>query len=114
MEIMAKKSKADRADPRSNKSLAIRNVLEKMPKAKGAEIIAAVQSEYGHKVTPTLVYLVKSKAGVKASRRAAGKGKPATKTSNMEWIESIRQARRLLQSAGGLDNAVAILKAVEA
>jgi len=51
---MAKKSKADRSDPKKNKSLAIRNILEKMPGAKGGEIVAAVRSEFGLKVTPTL------------------------------------------------------------
>lgn len=111
---MAKKaSKADRADPRTNKSLAIRNVIAKLPKAKAAEIAEAVKAEYGHTVTPTLIYLVKSKAGVKASRKAAGRAKPTSKTSREDWIDSIRHARRLLQSAGGLENSIAILRAVE-
>jgi hypothetical protein len=111
---MAKKASQDRKDPKKNKSLAIRNVLAKMPDAKAAEIAAAVQSEYGHKINPTLVYLVKSKAGVKASRKAAGRGRPTTRTSTAEWIESIRLARKLLHSSGGLDNAIAVLRAVEA
>ena len=67
---MAKKAKADRTDPRKNKSLAIRMVLEQTPAAKAAEVAAAVQEQFGHKVTPTLIYLVKSKANVKASKRA--------------------------------------------
>ena len=42
---MAKKAKADRDDPKKNKSLAIRNVLAKMPGAKAAEVAAAVEAE---------------------------------------------------------------------
>ena len=108
-----KKTKADRTDPNQNKSLAIRNVLAKMPKASGAEIAAAVKAEYGHDVKPTLIYLVKSKAGVTASRKRRGAAKPKTKTTTAEWIESIKLARKLIQSAGGVENAVAILRAVE-
>ena len=45
---MAKKSspsKSDRSDPKKNKSLAIRNVMAKLPTAKAAEIAAAVKKE---------------------------------------------------------------------
>ena len=108
-----KKAMGDRSDPKQNKSLAIRNVLRKMPKAKAADVAAAVKSEYGHKINPTFVYLVKSKAGVKASRKASGRAKPATKTTTADWVSSIKLAKRLLQSAGSVDNAVAILRAVE-
>ena len=71
---MAKKAaKGDRKNPKENKSLAIRTALEKMPNAKAAEIAAAVKSDYGHTVTPTLIYLVKSKSNIKATRRGASK-----------------------------------------
>jgi hypothetical protein len=112
---MAKKAKIDRTDPRKNKSLAIRTVLAKMPKAKAAEIAEAVKSEYGHNVSTTLVYLVKSKANIKAGRRGKPKGQAvaAAPSSAAAWVESIRLARRLLQATGSVDNAVAILKAVE-
>ena len=111
---MAKKAKADRSDPKSNKSLAIRTVLQKQPKAKAADIAAAVKSEYGHVVTPTLVYLVKSKANIrKAARGSRRNGAPAAMSSATQWVESIKLARRLLQSSGSVENATAILKAVE-
>ena len=113
---MAKKAKADRTDPKTNKSLAIRMVLEKMPTAKAADIAAAVQEEFGHKVTPTLIYLVKSKTNVKAakrSRRAKGQAAGASISGAAEWIQSIKLARQLLKASGSVENATAILRAVE-
>lgn len=113
---MAKRAKADRGDPKKNKSLAIRMVLEKLPDAKAAEIAAAVQEEFGHKVTPTLIYLVKSKSNMKAAkrvRRSKGQSTGASISGAGEWIQSIKLARQLLRSAGSVDNATAILKAVE-
>jgi len=113
---MANKAKADRTDPKKNKSLAIRNVLAKLPKAKAAEVAAAVKSEYGHTVTPTLIYLVKSKVNVKAARR----GRPRTGASGApmgsaaEWVQSIKLARQLLKASGSVENASAILKSVDA
>src|SRR5262245_16093200 len=112
---MAKKAKADRSDPTSNKSLAIRNVVAKMPKAKATEIAEAVKSEYGHTVTPTLIYLVKSKSNIKAARR--GRPKSVANGSRMDsaadWVQSIKLARHLLKSSGSVENATVILKAVE-
>jgi len=112
---MAKKAKGDRSDPKSNKSLAIRTVLAKMPGAKAADIAAAVKAEYGHNVTATLIYLVKSKSNIKASRRgkSPSKASGAAPSSAAGWVESIKLARRLLQTTGSVENAVAILKAVE-
>lgn len=113
---MAKRAKADRTDPSKNKSLAIRNVLAKLPKAKAAEVAAAVKSEYGHTVTPTLIYLVKSKANVKATRRGRPKsGASGTPMgSAAEWVHSIKLARQLLKACGSVENASAILRAVDA
>ena len=112
---MAKKAKADRSDPRTNKSLAIRNVSARMPKAKAADIAAAVKSEYGHNVSTTLVYLVKSKSNVKAARRGQPKAQTngAVPGSASDWVQSIRLARQLLKATGSVENSVAILKAVE-
>jgi len=95
--------------------LAIHTVLN--PKAKASEIVGLAKSEYGHHVTTTLVYLVKSKAGVKkAGRKAAkmnGQASPAPIAGATDWIASIKLARGLLQAAGSVANATAILKAVE-
>ena len=113
---MAKKSHADRTDPRKNKSLAIRTVVTKMPNAKAKEIVAAVQTEYGHKVTSTLVYLVKSQSNMKADRRAGNPnsgGVKAPMNSAATWVDAIRLAKQLLRATGSVDNAKAILKAVD-
>jgi len=110
---MAKKAKADRTDPKTNKSLAIREIVTKMPNAKASEIMEAVKAEYGHTVTSTLIYLVKSKTNVKKAARKTGAAPSPTIGSAADWVESIKLARRLLQSSGSTENAMAILKAVE-
>jgi len=113
---MAKKAKTDRSDPNTNKSLAIRMVLEKAPAAKAAEIAAAVHEQFGHKVTPTLIYLVKSKVNVKANKRARkAKGQAVGESvgAATDWIQGIKLARQLLKATGSVENATAILKAVE-
>lgn len=113
---MAKKAKADRSDPKNNKSLAIRRVLQKQPDAKAAEIATAVQEEFGHTVTPTLIYLVKSKMNLKADKRvrkSKGESAGASIGGATEWIQSIKLARQLLKASGSVENATAILKAVE-
>jgi hypothetical protein len=113
---MAKKSKADRSDPKKNKSLAIRNVLAKMPNAKGGEVVATVRAEYGLKVTPTLVYLVKSKANLRTDRRSkkpGQRGVRAPMNSAATWTDAIRSAQHLLKATGSIENAIAVLRAVE-
>ena len=109
---MAEK-KSGRADPKKNKSLAIRNVIKKMPTAKATEIAEAVKKEYGHTVGPTMIYMVKTKSNMKATSKATNK--PASKGQPVgaaQWVEAIKIARQLLQATGGVDNATALLKAV--
>ena len=70
---MAKKpanAKSDRSDPKKNKTLAIRNVLKKMPAAKASDIVTAVKKEYGHTVNPNRVYMVKTKTNMASDGRA--------------------------------------------
>ena len=113
---MAKKTTADRSDPRKNKSLAIRNILAKMPSAKGGEVVAAVRSAYGLKVTPTLVYLVKSKANLRSDRRSkkpGQRGVVAPMNSAATWTDAIRSAQHLLKATGSVANAMAVLRAVD-
>jgi hypothetical protein len=117
---MAKKkptpSKSDRADPKKNKSLAIRNVLKKKPTATAAEVVAAVKKEYGHSVNPNRVYMVKTKTNMASDGRA--RTTKATKsitpmTSAALWVDAIKTARQLLKATGSVPNAIALLKAVE-
>jgi len=111
----------DRSDPKNNKSLAIRNILKKMPKAKATEVVEAVKKEYGHSLSPNMVYMVKTKGNMASNRRATkGKGangKAATVGTPMTtarlWVDAIKTARQLLKVTGSVENATALLKAVE-
>lgn len=109
-------SKADRSNPKKNKSLAIRNVLTKSPGAKAAEVVATVKREYGHDVAQNMVYMVKTKANMAADgrpRRTTASRTDGSPTTAAEWVDAIKIARQLLKAAGSLANASALLKAVE-
>ena len=106
---MAKKPKPDRADPRKNKSLAIRNVLKKMP-------TATVKKEYGQTVNQNRVYMVKTKTNMALDGRVRipkTRKNSTPMTSPDLWVEAIKTARQLLKATGSLPNAVALLKAVD-
>ncbi len=106
--------KPGRSDPKSNKSLAIRNVLKRMPKAKAADICAAVKKEYGQDVSQNMVYMVKTKTNMGAvGRKSVRIGGSSPMTTPALWVEAIKMARHLLKSTGGLANATALLKAVD-
>ena len=116
---MAKKStssKSDRSDPKKNKSLAIRNVLKKMPTAKAAEVVATVKKEYGHTVNANRVYMLKTKSNMASDGRprktkSTRNGTPMT--SAALWVDAIKTARQLLKATGSVPNAVALLKALD-
>lgn len=110
------KRKVDRSDPRKNKSLAIRTVLQKMPGAKAKDVARAVHTEFGHKVGQNMVYMVKTKSNM------ASDGRPKrTRTSPRDnpmntaakWVDAIKTARSLLDATGGIANATALLKALD-
>src|SRR5688572_26062491 len=112
---MAKKKSSDRSDPKKNKSLAIRNVLKKMPNATANEIADAVKKEYGHTVKLNMIYMVKTKSNIIATRKRTktptSKGVPVGAT---QWVEAIKIARELLKATGSVNNATALLKALDA
>ena len=114
---MAKKSsaKSDRSDPKQNKSLAIRNVLKKMPTAKASEVADAVKKEYGHEISQNMVYMVKTKSNMASDGRLkkAKRGKDSPLNSAALWVEAIKIGRELLRATGSLANATALLKAVD-
>jgi hypothetical protein len=106
----------DRSDPKANKSLAIRNVLKRMPTAKAAEIVAAVKKEYGHDVKQNMVYMVKTKRNMASDgrpRRRKGSGASSPMTSAVLWVGAIKTARQLLKETGSVANATALLKALD-
>lgn len=116
---MAKKSasaKSDRSDPKQNKSLAIRNVLKKMPTAKATDVAEAVEKEYGHAISQNMVYMVKTKANMATDgrpRKSRASKTASPMTSAALWVEAIGIARKLLKATGSVANAVALLKAVD-
>jgi hypothetical protein len=99
--------KPNRSDPQSNKSLAIRMLLKKMPSAKASEVAAAVKKEYGHDVGQNMIYMVKTKSNMAADRRES----PIT--SAALWVDAIKTARHLLKATGSVSNATALLKALD-
>jgi len=120
-DAMAKKSanNSHRSNPKANKSLAIRNVLNRMPTGSYAEVAKAVKSEFGHDVKSSLFYMLKAKGNMKANTRAnQAKAQPAKETpapmnSAATWVEAIKLARNLLRATGSIENATAVLKAVD-
>ena len=112
---MAKKSKSDRSDPRKNKSLAIRMVLKKMPQAKASEVADAVKKEFGHKVPQNMVYMVKTKGNMASDRQQKGGSQRVASpmASPAMWVDAIRLGRRLLKATGSVENATALLKAID-
>ena len=118
---MAKKKTAfsgDRKDPKQNKSLAIRTVLQNMPKSKAAQVAEEVKKQFGHTVSVNQIYMIKTKKNMKAARgrgqrrQAAGasNGSPASPAA---WVEAIKYAKQLLSATGSVQNATALLKAIE-
>jgi hypothetical protein len=114
---MAKRAAGgDRSDPKSNKSLAIRTVLARMPKAKASEVVAAVKKEFGHDVKQNMVYMVKTKANMADDARTRTNGGAKNKSpisSAAQWVEAIKYARQLLSATGSVQNATALLKAID-
>jgi hypothetical protein len=112
--MAAKKAlQSDRHDPKKNKSLAIRNVTKKMPTAKATEIAEAVKKEYGHTVSPNMVYMVKTKTNMaKTRRQTKTPGSKGSPVGAAQWVEAIKIARQLLKVTGSVDNATALLTAV--
>ena len=116
---MAKKTrlgKVDRSDPRKNKSLAIRTVLQKMPGAKAADVAAAVKKDFGHKVGRNMIYMVKTKSNMASDgrpRRTRSSPRDNPMATGAQWVEAIKLARELLKATGSVANATALLKALE-
>jgi hypothetical protein len=125
---MAKKAAApgDRQDPHKNISLAIRNVVNEMPDAKASQVVDEVKRQYGHSISPNRVYMVKTKQNMGAGGRKKRRGAVASKatgnagngntgaalSSTSQWVEAIKQAKKLLHAAGSVANAKALVDAV--
>ena len=116
---MAKKRKAfsgDRTDPKQNKSLAIRTVLQSMPTNKAADVAAEVKKQYGHSVGSNQIYMIKTKLNMsrntKAVRRASKSSARGKLSSAVMWVDAIKIAKHLLEATGSVENATALLRAI--
>src|SRR5687767_2935825 len=106
--MVRKATSSDRSDPKKNKSLAIRNVLKRVPNAKAREIASLVKKEYGHQVGPNMIYMVKTKSNMAADgrpRKTRGSKADSPMVSPALWIEAIKIARQLLKATGSVPNA---------
>src|SRR5208282_4047977 len=87
-----------------NKSVAVKEILAKNPKAKVSEVISALAAQ-GVKVSYTYVYALKSKG--KAKKRKEKREK-AVATSNglgvLDPVDLIREVKSLALRTGGLRN----------
>ena len=99
--------KGDRSSPQSNKSLAVRLILKKMPGSKALKVAEAVKKEYGHEVSQNMIYMVKTKTNMAADR------KESPITTAALWVDAIKTARQLLKATGSVANATALLKALD-
>jgi hypothetical protein len=116
---MAKKAtafKGDRSDPKQNKSLAIRTVLQGMPAAKAIDVAAEVKKQFGHTVSVNQIYMIKTKNSMarrpKSVRKAAAASRNGKLTSAALWVDAIKIAKQLLGATGGVENATSLLRAI--
>jgi hypothetical protein len=87
-----------------NRSEAVREALAQNPKAGSKEVIALLASR-GLKVSPTLVYYVKSKQN-QARRRARRAEVAATsrRTATTDPVELVMRVKQLAGEVGGIRN----------
>ena len=99
---MAKSTEPSSNGARGNKSDAIREELAKDPKAGSKAIIEALAAR-GIKVTPSLVYVVKSKS-IHAQRKARrASAEEAGRSAGLsDPIELVSRVKELAREVGGL------------
>ena len=100
---MAKKAASDNGTP-VNKSQAIRDYLAGNPTSGTKDVVAGLAGR-GVKVTPALVYLIKSKAK-QAKRRAKRErfAESSRGTGTVDPVELFREVRDLGRKVGGIQN----------
>ena len=88
---------------KTNKSEAIREALAQNPKATNKEILESLAAK-GIKVTPTLIYFIKSKQNIKRKRLKRGKVTAASqRTKSLNPVELILKVKEVARDAGGFD-----------
>jgi len=87
-----------------NKSQAIRDFVEKNPTTTVKDVVTALAAQ-GIKVSPNLVYVVKTKGNVKKRKQRREQAVETSKAAGIaNPVELILEVRRLAEKAGGLRN----------
>ena len=99
-----------------NKSEAVRKVLAKSPNLSPKEIVEKLKST-GVKVTPAYVSNVKSQSkkgrrGRPVASKGRRRGTNGHATGELISIDALKQARELIENAGGVDKAKKALDVV--
>ena len=111
--MAAKKSRVPQ-DPTTNKNSAIRRVIKRDPSAKVGDVVTAVKDEFGHKVSPDRILMEKTKNNmVTAREQTKTNWKTGHPVGAAQWIEAIKIAQQLLSVTGSVDNAMALLNALD-
>jgi hypothetical protein len=89
---------------RVNKSQAIRDVFSTNPKADSKTVVATL-AEQGVKVSPTMVYYIKSKLGLaKRKARRERMAESSRKTGAANPVEIVLRVKDLAREVGGVKN----------
>lgn len=87
-----------------NKSQAIRDVFAESPSADTQTVIARV-AERGVKVTPTMVYFVRSKLNqARRKERRDRVAESSRQTSASDPVEVVRRVKELAREVGGIEH----------
>jgi hypothetical protein len=112
---MARKRKA-RGD--SSKAEKIRELATNDPSLRNVDIVATLKAQ-GIKVTPNYVSITRSKSGLGKRKRRGGRrrkgraGAAGSHSNNGVGLEQMREAARLIRSAGGIEGARRALAVAE-
>jgi hypothetical protein len=93
-----------------SKAQMIRDFIKSHPKMRNVDIVAAL-AEQGVKVTPNYVSITKSKGRGKKRGRPGRRGRRGAtaramaRSANGVGLDQMRDAARLIRSAGGIDGA---------
>lgn len=86
---------------RGAKAQAIREAIERTPEAKAQEIVAAVK-EQGLKVTPQMVYSLKTRAAAGPKKK---RGRRNATSNGTLSIDTLILAKKLADQLGGVEKA---------
>jgi hypothetical protein len=100
-----------RRDPKANKSLAIRMVLEAHPGIAPKDAVPLVKKKYGHAIDAKLVSIVKSKIG---SRQVAERAKATPRGGSAAVdLDALQAGVVFVRQAGGFVQARDLLSILE-